>query len=147
MKSYLEQFQKYVTESGLKNTMQRARIVELFMGSKGHLSTEEVYDIVRKVDSSVGQSTVYRTMKLLCESGLANEVHLGDGVARYEPAHEEHHDHLVCEKCGKTVEILSKKMEKMQENIAKKHGFVPTSHTMCLYGVCADCRKKRSKGV
>ncbi len=145
MKSYLEQFQKYVSASGLKNTMQRARIVELFMESNGHLSTEEVYDIVRKVDNSVGQSTVYRTMKLLCESGLANEVHLGDGIARYEPAHEEHHDHLVCEKCGKTVEILSKKMEKLQENIARKHGFIPTSHTMCLYGICSDCQKNRPK--
>ncbi len=145
MKSYLEQFQKYVSDSGLKNTAQRARIVEIFMGTTGHLSTEEIYDIVRSVDSSVGQSTVYRTMKLLCESGLAHEVHLGDGVVRYEPHQEEHHDHLVCEKCGKTVEILSKKMEKMQESIAKKHGFTPTTHTMCLYGICSECRKKRDK--
>ncbi len=145
MKSYLEQFQKYVSDSGLKNTAQRARIVEIFMETTGHLSTEEIYDIVRSVDASVGQSTVYRTMKLLCDSGLAHEVHLGDGVVRYEPHQEEHHDHLVCEKCGKTVEILSKKMEKMQEGIAKKHGFTPTTHTMCLYGICSECRKKRVK--
>ncbi len=145
MKSYIQQFQNYVSESGLKNTAQRARIVEVFMESTGHLSTEDVYDIVRNVDSSVGQSTVYRTMKLLCESGLAHEVHLGDGITRYEPFCEEHHDHLVCEKCGKTVEILNKKLEKLQESIAEKQGFILTSHTMCLYGVCSDCRKKRAK--
>ncbi len=112
------------------------------MGTTGHLSTEEVYDKVRSIDPSVGQSTVYRTMKLLCDAELAHEVHLGDGIVRYEPYREEHHDHLVCEKCGKTVEILSDRMEKIQENVAKKHGFVLTSHTMCLYGICAECRKK-----
>ncbi len=145
MKTYLQQFQNYVSQSGLKNTAQRARIVEVFMDSKGHLSTEEVYDMVRAVDPSVGQSTVYRTMKLLSESGLANEVHLGDGITRYEPFCEEHHDHLVCEQCGKTVEILNKKLEKLQETIAEKQGFTLTSHTMCLYGICMDCRKKKPK--
>ncbi len=145
MKTYLQQFQSYVSQSGLKNTAQRARIVDVFMESKGHLSTEEVYDMVRAVDPSVGQSTVYRTMKLLSESGLAHEVHLGDGITRYEPFCEEHHDHLVCEQCGKTVEILNKKLEKLQETIAEKQGFTLTSHTMCLYGICGECRKKRSR--
>ncbi len=142
MKEYLQSFQEYMSENGLKNTAQRTLIVEVFMTAKGHLSVEQMYDAVRKIDPSVGQATVYRSMKLLCDAGLAHEVQFGDGITRYEPQNKEHHDHLICEKCGKTIEIMNKKIEKLQESIAEKHGFVPTNHVLCLYGICSDCQKK-----
>ncbi len=142
MKEYLSTFQDYMSQNGLKNTAQRTLIVEVFMTSKGHLSVEQVYDAVKKIDPSVGQATVYRSMKLLCEADLAHEVQFGDGISRYEPQNKEHHDHLICERCGKTVEIMNKKIEKLQENIAEKHGFTPTTHVLCLYGICAECTKK-----
>ncbi len=140
MKNYISTFQQYVTANGLKNTTQRTLIAEIFMSSIGHFSTEEVYDAVRKVDSSVGQATVYRTMKLLCAAGLAHEVQFGDGITRYEPENQEHHDHLICEKCGKNIEIVSKKIEKLQEAITEKYDFEPTRHILCLYGICPNCR-------
>ncbi len=145
MKNYIQTFQQYVASNGLKNTTQRTLIAEVFMSSHGHFSTEEVYDAVRAVDSSVGQATVYRTMKLLCDAGLAHEVQFGDGITRYEPESQEHHDHLICERCGKAIEIYNKKIEKLQEAIADKYGFEPTRHILCLYGVCSDCRNKKSK--
>ncbi len=142
MKEYLSTFQEYMAQHGLKNTAQRTLIVEVFMTSKGHLSVEQVYDAVRAIDPSVGQATVYRSMKLLHEAGLAHEVQFGDGITRYEPQNKEHHDHLICERCGKTVEIMNRKIEKLQENIADKHGFIPTYHVLCLYGICSDCSRK-----
>ena len=75
-------FRSFVKNKGLRNTPQRQQIMEVFFNESGHLTTEEIYDRVRKEDPSLGQATVYRTMKLLCEAGLAREVRFGDGLAR-----------------------------------------------------------------
>lgn len=136
-------FTDYISAHGLKLTPQRRLIAEVFLKQDGHLSTEELYDKVRKEDSSVGQATVYRTLKLFCESGLGKEVHFGDGVARYERiVGVTHHDHLICIGCGKQVEFIDEDIEKLQEKLAERHGFLLTSHHMNLYGVCPVCRKK-----
>ena len=93
----------------------------------------------------VGYATVYRTLKLLKECGLADERHFDDGQARYEPTEEEeqHHDHIICERCGKIVEFDSEEIEKLQERIARFLGFVVSRHRMELYGICAECREGR----
>lgn len=143
MKQALKEFTDYITANGLKFTLQRRLIAEVFLRQTGHLSTEELYDKVRKEDSSVGQATVYRTLKLFCESGLAKEVHFGDGMARYEStADSVHHDHLICIGCGKQVEFVDSEIEQLQEKLAERNGFLLTSHHMYLYGVCPSCRQK-----
>ncbi|SBW02821.1 Ferric uptake regulation protein [uncultured delta proteobacterium] len=143
MKQALKQFSDYVTANGLKFTPQRRLIADVFLRQTGHLSTEELYDRVRKEDPSIGQATVYRTLKLFCDSGLAKEVHFGDGMARYEStSNSVHHDHLICIGCGKQVEFMDAEIEKLQEKLAEKNGFLLTSHHMYLYGVCPACRKK-----
>lgn len=143
MKAALQLFSDYITANGLKLTPQRRRITDVFLRQAGHLSTEELYDKVRKEDPSIGQATVYRTLKLFCESGLAKEVNFGDGVARYENiTNAVHHDHLICISCGKQVEFMDAEIEKLQEKLAAKNGFLLTSHHMYLYGVCPACRKK-----
>ncbi len=144
MKEPAQVFTEYIAKNGLKVTPQRLRIVEVFLREDGHLTTEELYERVKKVDNTVGQATVYRTMKLLCDSGIAKEVHFGDGVARYEKKYgSEHHDHLICEACGKNLEVMDEQIELLQEQLAARHGFVLTSHRMYLYGVCGDCRGKK----
>lgn len=141
-------FQQYISEHGLKNTPQRLRIVETFMAAEGHLSTEELYASVKTLDSSVGQATVYRTMKLLCDSGLAREVQFGDGVSRYEQRlGSEHHDHLICERCGLTIEVVDEDIENLQEALARRHGFTPTRHHLYLYGICPTCSGKGKKAA
>lgn len=136
-------FQQYISEHGLKNTPQRLRIVESFLSAKGHISTEELYATVKTLDPSVGQATVYRTMKLLCESGLAREVQFGDGVSRYEQRiGAEHHDHLICEHCGLTIEVVDEDIERLQEALARRNGFAPTRHHLYLYGICPECAAK-----
>ena len=143
MKQALRVFTDYIALHGLKFTPQRRLIVDVFLKQSGHLSTEELYDEVRKADPSVGQATVYRTLKLFCEAGLAKEVHFGDGITRYEKTHgNAHHDHLICVACGKQVEFVDLSIEKLQEELAERHGFLLTSHHMYMYGVCSVCRGK-----
>ena len=134
-------FTDYIATHGLKNTPQRRLIVNTFLNAKRHLSTEELYEMVRAKDSSVGQATVYRTLKLLHEAHLAKEMHFGDGIARYEPVVDDtHHDHLICTSCGKNIEVVDETIERLQEDLAKRHGFTLVTHRMYLHGICAECR-------
>ena len=94
---------------------------------------------MRELHPGIGYTTVYRTMKLLCEAGLAHE-HNFDGTARYEIAHE-HHDHLVCTRCGKIVEFECELIESAQDKIAAAYGFRVLRHRHELYGHCADCQR------
>lgn len=134
-------FRMFLRSKGLRNTPQRQQIMNVFFGEAGHLTTEELYDRVRSEDPALGQATVYRTMKLLCEAGLAREVRFGDGVARYEHARDTHHDHLICERCGRNIEVVDPHIEELQDALALKHGFKPTFHRLYLYGICADCQR------
>jgi Fur family ferric uptake transcriptional regulator len=133
---------KYMTERGLKSTRQRTLIVETFFQSGGHQSVEEVWAKVRKTDARVSVATVYRTMKLLAESGLAHARNFGDGQTRYEAAlGREHHDHLICTNCQKIIEFENDRIEALQDVVARRHGFKVTSHKMELYGLCRECQR------
>ena len=139
-----EVFAEYLARERLKTTPQRKTILDVFLDSKGHITSEELYTRVKEVDSSIGQATVYRTLKLLADSGIAKEVNLSDGFVRYEHAlGEEHHDHLICVNCKKTVEIVDERIEELQERLAEANGFKLVGHEMYLYGVCDDCRKDK----
>ena len=139
----VETFCRYISESGLKNTPQRRRIVKIFFRSGKHLSTEELYEQVKAEENGIGQATVYRTLKLLCEAGLAKEQHFGETTARYEPIEDDsHHDHLICTMCGKNIEVMDEEIEQRQEELAKNCGFILTSHRMVMYGLCGDCQKR-----
>ena len=139
-------FSDFISDNSLKLTPQRRLIAHVFLEQQGHLSTEELYDKVRLQDPSIGQATVYRTLKLLCGSGLAREEHFGDGVARYEVLiGHDHHDHLICTSCNKQIEAVDPGIEKLQEELAARHGFKLLSHYMYLYGTCSDCQKKNGR--
>lgn len=139
-------FADYICRNKLKMTPQRNLILEVFLEHPDHVASEELYDKVRERDPSVGQATVYRTLKLLSDAGIAKEVHFGDGLTRYEPDHaDKHHDHLICEVCGRNLEVVDERIERLQDELAERHGFTLTGHTMYLYGVCPDCRKKAGK--
>jgi Fur family ferric uptake transcriptional regulator len=133
----------YVAKQGLKFTRQREMIAEAFFKSKGHLSVEELLQIVREIDPQVSLATVYRTMKLLTECGLAAAHHFGDGFTRYEVAdsEDEHHDHLICTSCGKIVEFYNEDIEALQNQIAASYSFNVRHHKMELYGLCKKCQK------
>ncbi len=135
----------YMARKGLKSTRQRSLIVDMFLGSSGHLSVEDLWAKVRERDQKVSVATVYRTMKLLHECGLAHARNFGDGQTRYEvAAGKDHHDHLICTRCGEIVEFENDRIEAMQDAVARKHGFKVTSHKMELYGLCRSCQRIES---
>ena len=132
---------KYLQTKGLKQGKQRLDVVEVFLETEKHLTPEELHDLVKKRYPSVGIATVYRTLKLLSDCGLAREVVFDGRTARYEHNFEhEHHDHLVCTKCGNITEVIDPEIEKLQLLLAKRHGFAPSSHRMEIYGSCKKCR-------
>jgi Fur family ferric uptake transcriptional regulator len=130
----------YLEQHNLKSTKQREAILEVFLRATGHVTSDDLFEKVRKAHPGIGYTTVYRTMKLLCEAGLAAERHFDDGITRYEIAHE-HHDHLVCTRCGKIIEFECAMIEDTQEEIAARYGFRVLRHRHELYGHCRDCQK------
>jgi Fur family ferric uptake transcriptional regulator len=140
-----EVLNRYMDQHGLKSTRQRGLIIDTFFSSGGHLSVEELWSKVREQDTRVSVATVYRTMKLLNDCGLAHARNVGDGQTRYEAAAgRHHHDHLICTRCGRIVEFENDRIEAMQQAVARKHGFTVTSHKMELYGLCRDCQRTLS---
>jgi Fur family transcriptional regulator, ferric uptake regulator len=131
----------YLEDHNLKHTKQREAILDVFLGVTGHITAEELCQRVRELHPGIGFTTVYRTMKLLCDAGLAIERHFDDGLARYEIEHE-HHDHLVCTRCGKIVEFECAMIEQAQDEIGKRYGFRLLRHRHELYGHCPECQKR-----
>ena len=141
METHLADFRVYLSEQGLKFTRQRQVIAEVVFASDGHLTLNQILDLARREHPSVGYATVYRTMKLLAESGLADEHKFADGQARYERASDDHHDHIICSTCGKIIEFEDDQIEQIQERIAKQLGFAVRDHRHEIYGDCIQpCR-------
>ncbi len=133
----------FIARRGLKHSRQRNAIVEAFYSMGGHVPVEALVARVRQQDPRVSLATVYRTMKLLAESGLAVARQFGDGQTRYETARDQHHDHLICTGCGRIVEFENERIEEQQLRVARRHGFTVESHKLELYGRCPACRRGR----
>lgn len=130
-------------DAGLKATGPRLKILNLFETSdERHLSAEDVYRMMIAEDMDVGLATVYRVLTQFEQAGLLVRHHFESGKAVYELNQGKHHDHLVCVKCGKVEEFFDPEIEKRQDEIAERHGFLIEDHAMYLYGVCVDCQKK-----
>ena len=135
---------RYLDEKGLKSTQQRDFIAFAFFRTNTHISLDELLSKVRRKNARLGYATVYRTMKLLVDCGLAVERQFGDGQTRYENRPEDgHHDHIICLKCAKIVEFQNQRIEDLQDEVAKEHGFAVVNHKLELYGYCNDCGKGR----
>jgi Fur family ferric uptake transcriptional regulator len=134
-------FSRFSAGKGLRSTRQRDIILDFFLATHQHVSVEELYLKIKAAHPGIGSATVYRTLKLFVEAGLAREVLLHDGQTRYEHVVEgEHHDHLVCTSCNAVIEFENETIEKLQDDIATRHGFYIKSHKLEIYGLCAQCR-------
>lgn len=139
-------FHQHLKRVGLKHTGQRDTILRSFLQTREHLSTEELHRLVKKKDPRIGFTTVYRTLKLLAECGLASEVAFLDGVTRYEyQFNRRSHHHMVCTECGGSVEFFSPEVSRLEQEIGRKHRYLTTRHTFQIYGVCEQCRRKSSE--
>lgn len=141
-KDIVEEFRDFLRRAGLKSTRQRDLIAEEFGRVRGHVSVDELLHRVRGLDPGLGYATVYRTLKLLVDAGLAGSRNFGEGFARFEPVGEDHHDHLICESCGRIVEFHDARLEKRQEEVVAALGYRLTHHRHELFGICPECLQK-----
>ena len=134
---------RHLKNVGLKQTAQRDTILRTFLETRDHLSTDELHRLVQKKDARIGYTTVYRTLKLLAECGLASEVAFHDGISRYEHQYNRRsHHHMVCTGCGSSVEFFSPEVSKLEKEIGGKYRYVTTRHTFQIYGLCEECRAR-----
>ena len=138
-------FHRHLKKVGLKHTDQRDTILRTFLATREHLSTDELHRLVRQKDPRIGFSTVYRTIKLLAECGLASEVAFHDGMARYEHQYNRRsHHHMVCVECGSSVEFFSPEVDRLEDEIGRQYHYLTTRHTFQIYGLCQECTRKGS---
>lgn len=135
----------YLSDRGLRSTGQRDIILGLFIEAGRHVSADELYAVVKKTHPSIGFATVYRTLKLLSEAGIAEEQRFEDGFTRFAyKASDAHHDHLICTVCGVIIEFENERIESLQQEVARKNKFTVQSHKLEIYGLCASCGNKKS---
>lgn len=128
--------------AGLKVTLPRVKILQILESSENkHMSAEDVYKALIEADEDVGLATVYRVLTQFEDAGLVMRHHFEGGHSVFELDSVDHHDHIVCNKCGNVEEFFDEVIEDQQEKIAKKFGFKITDHSLYLYGLCADCQK------
>lgn len=126
---------------GLKATLPRLRILEMLEGSPDrHVSAEDLYRALLAAGESIGLATVYRVLTQFEQAGLVIRHNFDSGPAVFELAAGEHHDHLVCVRCGRVTEFVDETIEERQRTIAARNGFTMTDHSLIVYGVCAGCQ-------
>jgi Fur family transcriptional regulator, ferric uptake regulator len=134
--------QKDLKNAGLKATLPRLKILELFEKSEErHLSAEDVYKVLLNAGDDVGLATVYRVLTQFEDAGLLVRHHFESGKAVFELNEGDHHDHIVCVKCGKVEEFYDEEIERRQREAAESRGFKMQEHTLMIYGVCNTCDK------
>lgn len=139
---------EHLTQLGLKRSSQRDTILRVFLKTRDHLSTEELHTLIKKHDPAIGYTTVYRTLKLFVQCGLAAEVEFRDGVARYEHSlNRRSHHHMICTRCGDSVEFFSPEIEELEHRIGKKFNYLTIQHSFQIYGICESCQKKLTDTV
>ena len=120
-------------EKGLRITEQRRVIARVLSEAEDHPDVEKVYERASQIDPGISIATVYRTVRLFEEAGILDRHDFGDGRARYEPSPESHHDHLIDIETGKVIEFSSDEIERLQREIAEKHGYTIEDHSLVLY--------------
>ena len=132
--------QKDLRNAGLKATLPRLKILELFEKSDDrHLSAEDVYKVLLNSGDDVGLATVYRVLTQFEDAGLLIRHHFESGKAVFELNQGDHHDHIVCVKCGTVEEFYDEEIERRQQEAAESRGFKMQEHSLMIYGVCANC--------
>ena len=141
----LEEFKALLKSNNLKFTSQREAILKTLYENPDHFTPENLYLLIKEKypESNIGVTTVYRTLNLLEENNIATSISFGSAGKKFELGNKPHHDHLICEKCGKIVEFEDEAIEQLQEKIATLYHFKLTNHLMQLYGICQACQAQK----
>ncbi len=131
----------YLREQGLRSTEARRRILAVALGMDDHFTADGLLEALREAGQRVSRASVYRTLALLVDGGFVESREFQRGHLTYEVmVGQDHHDHLICTGCEKIVEFENDEIERLQDDVASAHGFDLQSHSLRLYGRCADCR-------
>lgn len=132
--------------AGLKVTLPRVKILEILERSdQRHMSAEDMYKALLDSGEDIGLATVYRVLTQFETAGLVTRHHFEGGHSVFELNQGDHHDHIVCVKCGRVDEFMDGEIEKRQKQIAVSKGYEITDHSLYLYGICSNCRKTVSR--
>ena len=139
---YIHLFRRYLRQQNLPVTQQREVVADVVFNSSEHLSVEDIEAQLRTRGERIGKATIYRTMEILVRSGLVVEHDFGEGFKRYEHlfGHQPEHEHLICTHCGHVTEFQRPEIGRIEEEVARQHGFLPTRHRLEIYGLCASCQ-------
>src|SRR5262245_22149687 len=132
--------------AGGKRSSKRDRILNIFLQQEGHLSADDLFDLVRREASGIGRATVYRTLQWMVEAGIARKVDFGEGRSRFEPSYgHPRHFHLICNNCHRSSEFLSSDIEALVEEISAVRKFAPAQTVVQIYGTCDECRSGENR--
>lgn len=143
----LDAFRRYLRERNLPVTAQRELVADVIFTAAGHLSVDDILARLRERGAHVGTATVYRTLDLLAESGMIEQRDFGEGFRRYERMRGggvQHHEHLICVRCGKVIEFSNERLERMKALIAEEYGFRHHHHRLEIFGTCPECQQAPS---
>ena len=143
MKETLKALDEFMRSRGLKLTGPRKRVVEKILSVKGHVTADELIELLRKDRTPVSKATVYRTLALVSQSGLIDGHDFDSGRRVYEPmVGRAHHDHLYCIHCGKVIEFSEEAIERLQDMVVARHRFTPVYHSHKIFGYCSGCAER-----
>ena len=127
-------------DRGIRLTAERRTILQGIHSCGGHFDVDALLDHFRRRGDRVSRATVYRTLGTLVELGLLRKIEMGDRQSLYEPVEgREHHEHMICLHCGEIIEFVEPEIERLQEEVCRRSGFIPQDHTLQIYGICRAC--------
>jgi Fur family ferric uptake transcriptional regulator len=137
-----------LTPTGGKRSSKREQIVNVFLRQEGHLSADDLVDLIRKEDHRISRATVYRTLQWMVDAGIARKVDFGEGRFRFEHSYRQpRHFHLICKTCHRSFEFLSSDIEGLVEEVAAARSFSASQSVVQIYGTCEECRTGRSSSL
>ena len=135
-----EQFIAYLRSEGKSITPERLNILDEVLSQKAHFKIDDIIDKMGCAEKRISRATVYRSIKTIEDAGLIKYIRSINDEKIYE-VQKKHHDHMICESCGKIIEFHDKDLETLQDSICESHGFTPQRHTMKIFGICEKCKK------
>jgi len=145
MTDQLQAIEQFMKSRGLKLTGPRRRVVQKLLSVKGHVAADDLIELLRRDKTPVSKAIVYRTLSLVSQSGLIDGHDFDAGKRLYEPmVGRHHHDHLYCVACGKVIEFEDEGIEKLQDEVVRRHHFTPVYHSHKIFGYCAACVGKQA---
>ena len=138
-----ERLREYLRSKSLRMTPERRWVLQGVLSREGHFDAEELLTFLHRRHMPVSRATLYRTLDHLTVAGLVKKHRFGQGHALFEHIYgRQHHDHMVCDRCGNVFEFVNDDIERMQDEVCAAHGFLATNHVMQIFGICAACRAK-----